>query len=214
MGSLVSLGIDGQRDATVTRARLILDRHFPDGRLIRPSGDAAYLRRWRSGRSLAAFGGRESGFRSRSIPGRPHLAHRRAIPHRSGRTPPVGSLRRFAPLPSTRHRRPWPEVVDSRQQVPEQNARHRHLGHLEDGVAGMRDHLGADLHHLLPDGGQRPTRHLVRQSQGPQEVGEVVGQRVSCRRTALAFIAWQDSRVHLAAFLPSLIHCSAVPRWL
>ena len=34
----------------------------------------------------------------------------------------------------------------------------------------------------------------------------------SCGRTALAANDWHDSRVHFAAFLPSLIHCSAVPR--
>ena len=36
----------------------------------------------------------------------------------------------------------------------------------------------------------------------------------SWRRTALAAKVRHDSRVHLTALLPSLIHCSAVPRWL
>src|ERR1039457_5411064 len=34
----------------------------------------------------------------------------------------------------------------------------------------------------------------------------------SCSRTWLSTKSWHESRVHLTAFLPSLIHCSAVPR--
>ena len=33
-------------------------------------------------------------------------------------------------------------------------------------------------------------------------------------RTSLARKRWQESRVQWVAALPSLIHCSAVPRWL
>ena len=42
----------------------------------------------------------------------------------------------------------------------------------------MGDHLRADLHHLLPQAGQRPPLDLARERQGAEEVGEVVGQRV------------------------------------
>ena len=34
----------------------------------------------------------------------------------------------------------------------------------------------------------------------------------SCSRTWLSTKSWQDKRVYFTAFLPSLIHCSAVPR--
>jgi hypothetical protein len=56
--------------------------------------------------------------------------------------------------------------------------RHRNLGHLECDVAAMSNDLGADLDQLLPDGGQRPMLHLVRQPQGPHEVGEIVSKRM------------------------------------
>ncbi len=59
---------------------------------------------------------------------------------------------------------------------------------------------------------QRPLRHLVRQRQHPQELARLYASANSCRRTALACKAQQDSRVQRMAFLPSLIHCSAVPR--
>jgi hypothetical protein len=49
-----------------------------------------------------------------------------------------------------------PEIIDHTDDVLEQVPRKRHLGHLEDGVTGVRDDLGADLHQFFPDGGQRP----------------------------------------------------------
>ena len=45
-------------------------------------------------------------------------------------------------------------------------------------VAAMADHLGTDLYQLLPQRGQRPVLNLLRQSQRPHEVGEIVGQGV------------------------------------
>jgi hypothetical protein len=36
------------------------------------------------------------------------------------------------------------------EEAPKQLPWHRHLGHLEDEIAAVGDHLGADLHHLLP----------------------------------------------------------------
>ena len=106
----------------------------------------------------------------------------------------------------------WTKPCDPLQDAAEQLARHRHLRHLEDHVAAMGDHLRADLHHLLPQRGQRPPLDLTRQRQGAQEVGQVVGQRVKLEADALARNVVHDSRVHLTACLPSLIHCSAVPR--
>jgi hypothetical protein len=63
---------------------------------------------------------------------------------------------------SSRGRRSSTHVEDA----PEQFSRHRHLGHLENGIAGVADDLGSDLHHLFADGGQRPAFHFVRQGQG------------------------------------------------
>ena len=70
---------------------------------------------------------------------------------------------------------------------------------------------GADLDELLAQGRERPLLNLLRQGQRAQEVSEVVGQGVELGRTAL----WRGvagSRVQRSAYLPSLIHCSAVPR--
>jgi hypothetical protein len=70
------------------------------------------------------------------------------------------------------------QLIDPPEDVPDQIARHRNLGHLERDVAAMSDDLGADLDQLLPDGGERPMLDLLRQCQGPHEVGEVVGERM------------------------------------
>jgi hypothetical protein len=56
--------------------------------------------------------------------------------------------------------RSWPQSVDQLQDFLEQFLRHRDLGHLEDGVAGVAHDLGTDLDQLLPEAGQRPLRDL------------------------------------------------------
>ena len=75
----------------------------------------------------------------------------------------------------------WAQSGDPVEETPEQHLRHGDLGHLEDEVAAVGDDLGADLHHLLPQRGQGPLRDLARQSQGAEEIGEVVGQRVELK---------------------------------
>ena len=70
------------------------------------------------------------------------------------------------------------QIINQAQDFPEQFPRHRHLGQLERDVAAMADHLGTDLHQLLPQRGQRPVLDLLRQSQRPHEVGEIAGQGV------------------------------------
>jgi hypothetical protein len=59
----------------------------------------------------------------------------------------------------------------------EHGARHRHLGQLEDDIAAVAHDPGADLHELLARRGQWPLRHLVRQGERAQEVGQIVGER-------------------------------------
>jgi hypothetical protein len=66
-------------------------------------------------------------------------------------------------------------LIDPSKDVPEQIARHRDFGHLERHVAAMSNDLGSDLDRLLPDGGQLPMLHLLRQREGSHKVGEVVG---------------------------------------
>ena len=50
------------------------------------------------------------------------------------------------------------QPVDQPQYFLEQFSRHRDLGHLEDGIAGVAHDLGPDLHQLHPQAGQRPLR--------------------------------------------------------
>ncbi len=45
----------------------------------------------------------------------------------------------------------------------------------------MVDDLGSDLDQLLPQRGQRPVLHLLRQGQGPHEVAQIVGQGVKLK---------------------------------
>src|SRR4051812_43250103 len=114
---------------------------------------------------------------------------------------------------STSRHRPWPQVVDHRQNAAEQVTRQRHLGHLENRVAGVRDHLRADLHHLLAKRGQRPSLDLIWQNQSAEEVGQVVGrpphevrrsyasfryqaQSWSCSRRVVAKVEWHPGELY------------------
>ena len=47
-----------------------------------------------------------------------------------------------------------------------------------------------------------------------RKLPRVYARANSWRRTWLSAKSWHESLVHLTAFLPSLIYCSAVPRWL
>src|SRR3954471_144000 len=90
---------------------------------------------------------------------------------------------RWCPPPtgSTSRHRPWPQAVDHLQNAAEQITRQRHLGHLEHRVAGVSDHLRANLHNLLAKRGQRPAFDLVWQHQRAEEVGQVVGQSMKLK---------------------------------
>jgi hypothetical protein len=89
----------------------------------------------------------------------------------------------------------------------EQLARYCHFGHLENRVAAMAHDLRPDLHQLLAQGRERPPLDLARQGQG-----EVVGERVELEPHRVDAEASHESRVQRIAYLPCLIHCSAVPR--
>ena len=79
-------------------------------------------------------------------------------------------------------------------------------------VAAVAHDPGPDLDQLLAQRRQRPLLDLLRQGQRPQEVGQVVGQGEQLQPHLVVPERRHDSRVQLSAFLPSLIHCSAVPR--
>ncbi len=112
----------------------------------------------------------------------------------------------------SRHRQPQP--IDRTEDRQKQSPGNSHLGQLEDHSAGVTDDLCPDLDQLLPSGRQGPALDLPRQDQLPEEVPKVVGQDEEMGRTLLSSKSWHDRRVHRTAFLPSLIHCSAVPLWL
>ncbi len=68
------------------------------------------------------------------------------------------------------------QTIDQPQDFLEQAPRYRHFGQLERDVPAMVDDLGSDLDQLLPQRGQRPVLHFLRQSQCPHKVGEIIGQ--------------------------------------
>ena len=70
------------------------------------------------------------------------------------------------------------QIINQAQDFPEQVPRHRHLSQLERNVAAMSDNLGPDLHQLVAQRRHRPVLHLLRQSQCPHEVAQIVGQGV------------------------------------
>ena len=70
------------------------------------------------------------------------------------------------------------QIINQAQDFPEQVPRHRHLSQLERNVAAMSDNLGPDLHQLVAQRRHRPVLHLLRQSQCPHEIAQIVGQGV------------------------------------
>ena len=73
------------------------------------------------------------------------------------------------------------QVINQAQDSSEQLPRHRHLGQLERDVPAMADDLGSNFDQLLPQRGQRPVFHLLRQRKCPHEVAQIVGQGVKLK---------------------------------
>src|SRR5439155_19490753 len=65
-----------------------------------------------------------------------------------------------------------------RLRMPRNSSRGTATSAIWNKIAAMGDNLCPDLDHLLPQGRQGPVCDRLRQRQGTQEVGEVVGQRV------------------------------------
>src|SRR5262245_2607357 len=161
-------------EAVDTSGRYGLNRHFPDGWGPSPSLglDTAHATSqarvfWRRDACNGGLGHLRAPF---GLTAAPEDALRAQLDPR-------------LPLRCTLRASAWGWVwrtkpCDPLQDAAEQLTRHRHLGHLENEVATVRDHLRPDLDDLLPQRGQGPLRDLARQRQGAEEVGEVVGQRV------------------------------------
>src|SRR6516165_11478354 len=75
-------------------------------------------------------------------------------------------------------RRQQPQFRDQSQNLLDHLPWDCDLGHLEDNIAAVAHHLGADLDQLLLEGGQRPITHRLRRRQRAQEIAEVVGERM------------------------------------
>ena len=78
----------------------------------------------------------------------------------------------------------------------------------------MLDEAPAGLEQPLLQARQGPALDGDRQNEPAQQIAEVVGMTAKSNRTSLARKRWQERRVQCVASFPSLIHCSAVPRWL
>ena len=88
--------------------------------------------------------------------------------------------------PPSWRRRGRSQPIDEAEDFSKQLPRHRNLGQLESDIATMADDLGTDLDQLLPQRGQRPVLHLLRQSQRPHEVAQIVGQGVKLKPNLVA----------------------------
>ncbi len=106
------------------------------------------------------------------------------------------------------------ESLDAPDDLPKQALCHVALGQLEHEVPGMSDQPPAGLEEPLLEARQGPALDGEGQDEPPQQIAEVVGDDPKSNRTSLARKRWHESRVQWVASLPSLIHCSAVPRWL
>src|SRR6266446_8074633 len=78
----------------------------------------------------------------------------------------------------------------------------------------MPDEARAGLEELLLEARQRPALDGQGQGQSAQEVAEVVGDDPEHQSDLVGPEPMAGSRAQWVTSLPSLIHCSAVPRWL
>ncbi len=82
--------------------------------------------------------------------------------------------------PSWRQRR-WPQPVNQAQNLSEQGSCDGHLRHLESDVTAVAHDPRADLDQLLAQRGQRPVLDLLRQGQRPNEIAEIVSERMKLK---------------------------------
>ena len=133
---------------------------------------------------------------------------RRDTPARAKARFPVWSGR------SARSRRMPRESPDARNDLPEQALCQEALGQLQDEVPGMSDEAPARLEEPLLEAGQGPTLDAEGQHEPAQEIAEIVGDDCEQQADLIGPEPVAGEAVQWVAALPSLIHCSAVPRWL
>lgn len=99
-----------------------------------------------------------------------------------GRTSPVVVPRAHRRgVSSCRRQRGRTQSGDSLDDRSEQTARDRDLRHLKGDVPAVADHLRTNLDQLLAKRRQRPLGNRLRNRQGPEEVTEVIGERVKLK---------------------------------
>src|SRR6516162_3250626 len=105
-----------------------------------------------------------------------------------------------------------PQFRDEPQNLLEHLPWDGDLGHLEDKIAAVAHYLRADLDQLVPQTRQRSVLDRLRRRQRAQEIAEVVGERMKPEPHRVG--GERSARQSRIAPLPSLIHCSHVPRLL
>ena len=100
------------------------------------------------------------------------------------------------------------------ENLPKESRRQVALRQLQDEVAGMADEPPAGLEQPLLQARQRPALDGERQDQPTQEIAEVVGDNPEEQADLIGPEPVTGEARPVVAILPSLIHCSAVPRWL
>jgi hypothetical protein len=111
-----------------------------------------------------------------------------------------------------------PQFRDQAQDIGKEVSRDGDFRHLEGDVAAVAHHLRADLDQLLLQARQRPILDRFRRCQGAQEIAKIIGERMKLEPNGIGSErpARQPRPLDraLIAPLPSLIHCSHVPRLL
>jgi hypothetical protein len=106
------------------------------------------------------------------------------------------------------------ESLDAPDDLPKQALCQVALGQLEHEVPGMSDEAATGLEQPLLQARQRPTPNGQGQDEPAQEIAQIVGDDAQEQPHLIGPESMAGERAQGVAALPSLIHCSAVPRWL
>ena len=91
-------------------------------------------------------------------------------------------------------------------------SRNSYFCYMEHHIPQMTDHLASNFNHLLTQCSEQPLFHRLGQYHMSQRAAEVVGQCEQLQANLIIHEIITGQPGHFNAYLPSLIHCSAVPR--
>ncbi len=106
------------------------------------------------------------------------------------------------------------ESFDAPENLPNESRCQVVLRRLQDEVSGMPDEAPAGLDQPLLQACRRPTLNGMGQSEATQKVAKVVGDDPEQQSDLVGPESVTGEPGPVGGFLPSLIHCSAVPRSL